>query len=140
MQGSIFVTKIQTAHFLDLAKRARYYQSVMDVDNLQSGDDYKSLKDNYVIFLCLGDTIGNGLPVYTFRYRADEDNSILMNDGTVNIFFNARNYDKMKPQKMRSFFEYLCQQKTNSDFTDRLAAMVERIKISPQEKESLYDV
>ncbi len=134
--GRCFDIEIQTAHFLDLAKRARYYQSVMDVDNLQSGDDYKSLKDNYVIFLCLGDTIGNGLPVYTFRYRADEDNSILMNDGTVNIFFNARNYDKMKPQKMRSFFEYLCQQKTNSDFTDRLAAMVERIKISPQERKA----
>ena len=59
-----------------------------------------------------------------------------MNDGTVNIFFNARNYDKVKSSKMRSFFEYLCQQKTNSDFTDRLAAMVERIKTSPQERKA----
>ncbi len=134
--GRCFDIEIQTSHFLDLAKRARYYQSVMDVDNLQHGDDYKVLKDNYVIFLCLGDTIGNDLPIYTFRYRADEDNSILMNDGTVNIFFNAKMYDKMKSAKMRSFFEYLCQQKTNSDFTDRLAAMVERIKISPQERKA----
>ena len=108
----------------------------MDVDNLLAGDGYQKLKDSYVIFLCLGDSIGNGLPVYTFRYRADEDHSVLMNDGTVNIFFNAKKYDKMKSAKLRSFFEYLCKEKPDSPFTDRLARLVERIKTSPQERKA----
>ena len=108
----------------------------MDVDNLLAGDGYQKLKDSYVIFLCLGDSIGNGLPVYTFRYRADEDHSVLMNDGTVNIFFNAKKYDKMKSEKLRSFFEYLCKEKPDSPFTDRLARLVERIKTSPQERKA----
>ena len=108
----------------------------MDVDNLLAGDGYQKLKDSYVIFLCLGDSIGNGLPVYTFRYRADEDHSVLMNDGTVNIFFNAKKYDKMKSPKLRSFFEYLCKEKPDSPFTDRLAQLVERIKTSPQERKA----
>ena len=108
----------------------------MDVDNLLAGDGYQKLKDSYVIFLCLGDSIGNGLPVYTFRYRADEDHSVLMNDGTVNIFFNAKKYDKMKSPKLRSFFEYLCKEKPDSPFTDRLARLVERIKTSPQERKA----
>ena len=96
--------------------------------------DYDVLKDSYVIFLCLGDPFGQGLPVYTFRYRADENNLILMDDGTVNIFFNARMYAKMKSEKMQAFCEYLCGKKTDTDFTDRLSVLVERLKLNPQRR------
>ncbi|WP_288517099.1 hypothetical protein [uncultured Treponema sp.] len=58
----------------------------LNVDSIQFGQEYSALKDSYVIFLCLGDAFGYRLPVYTFRYRAEEDKNILMNDGTVNIF------------------------------------------------------
>ena len=132
--GRCFDIEIQTSHYSNLAKRARYYQSVMDVDSLDSGESYKTLKDSYVIFLCLGDPFGKGLPVYTFRYRAEEDNSISMNDGTVNIFFNAKLYDKMNSVERRNFFEYLCKQKTESDFTTNLANKVNSVKTSSDEK------
>ena len=132
--GRCFDIEIQTSHYSNLAKRARYYQSVMDVDSLDSGESYKSLKDSYVIFLCLGDPFGKGLPVYTFRYRAEEDNSIAMDDGTVNIFFNAKLYDKMNSVERRNFFEYLCKQKTESDFTANLANKVKSVKTSSDEK------
>ncbi len=132
--GRSFDIEIQTSHFLDLGKRARYYQGLTDVDNVQSGMDYDVLKDSYVIFLCLGDPFGQGLPVYTFRYRADENTSILMGDGTVNIFFNAKKYAKMKSEKMQAFCEYLCGQKADSDFTDRLSVLVERLKLNSQRR------
>lgn len=134
--GRCFDIEIQTANFSDLAKRARYYQGIMDLDNLQPGEDYKELKDSYVIFLCLNDPIGNELPVYTFRYRADEDNSILMNDGTVNIFFNAEKYDKMKTENLQAFFSFLCRHKTDSELTGKLATLVEGMKRSPQERKN----
>ena len=86
--------------YTGLAKRARYYQGLMDVDSIQFGREYSALKDSYVIFLCLGDAFGRRLPVYTFRYRAEEDKNILMDDGTVNIFFNAAMYDKMRPESL----------------------------------------
>ena len=132
--GRCFDIEIQTSHYSNLAKRARYYQSVMDVDSLDSGESYKTLKDSYVIFLCLGDPFGKGLPVYTFRYRAEEDNTIAMGDGTVNIFFNAKLYDKMNSVERRNFFEYLCKQKTESDFTENLANKVKSVKTSSDEK------
>ncbi len=59
--GRCFDIEIQTSHLIDLAKRARYYQGVMDVDNLMAGEDYKDLKDSYVIFLCLGAPFAQGL-------------------------------------------------------------------------------
>ena len=132
--GRCFDIEIQTSHYSNLAKRARYYQSVMDVDSLDSGESYKTLKDSYVIFLCLGDPFGKGLPVYTFCYRAEEDNSIAMEDGSVNIFFNAKLYDKMNSVERRNFFEYLCKQKTESDFTTNLADKVKSVKTSSDEK------
>ena len=82
--------------------------------------------------MCLGDAFGYRLPVYTFRYRAEEDKNILMNDGTVNIFFNATMYDKMQSENLRSFFRYLCGKNSDDNFTDRLSALVERVKMNAQ--------
>ena len=130
--GRCFDIEIQTSNYMRLEKRARYYQGLMDVDSIQSGQEYSALKDSYVIFLCLGDAFGHRLPVYTFRYRAEEDKNILMNDGTVNIFFNAAMYDKMQSENLRSFFKYLCGKNSDDNFTDRLSALVERVKMNAQ--------
>ena len=130
--GRCFDIEIQTSNYMRLEKRARYYQGLMDVDSIQSGQEYSALKDSYVIFLCLGDAFGHRLPVYTFRYRAEEDKNILRNDGTVNIFFNATMYDKMQSENLRSFFKYLCGKNSDDNFTDRLSALVERVKMNAQ--------
>ena len=130
--GRCFDIEIQTSNYMQLEKRARYYQGLMDVDSIQFGQEYSALKDSYVIFLCLGDAFGYRLPVYTFRYRAEEDKNILMNDGTVNIFFNATMYDKMQSENLRSFFRYLCGKNSDDNFTDRLSALVERVKMNAQ--------
>ena len=130
--GRSFDIEIQTTRSTSLAKRARYYQGLMDVDNVQRGAGCDVLNESYVIFLCMGDAFGKGFPVYTFRYRADEDNELAMDDGTVNIFFNAKKYDTMKSEELKSFFKYLCGKEPTSGFTDRLSALVERVKTNAQ--------
>ena len=40
----------------------------------------------------------------------------------------------MKSQKLQAFFGYLNRQKSDSDLTDRLTELVDRLKISPQER------
>ena len=130
--GRSFDIEIQTTHSTSLAKRARYYQGLMDVDNVQHGAGYDVLNESYVVFLCMGDAFGKGFPVYTFRYRADEDKDFLMDDGTVNVFFNAKKYDTMKSEELRAFFKYLCGKEPSSGFTDRLSALVERVKTNAQ--------
>ena len=44
--------------------RARYHSSVLDVENLQSGQDFKELPDTYTIFITETDFYGKGEPVY----------------------------------------------------------------------------
>ena len=132
--GRSFDIEIQTTRKTNLIKRARYYHGLMDVDALHSGIDYNFLKDSYVIFLCLGDVFGYGLPVYTFQKTAKEDSSILMNDGTTTVFFDALNYDKMKSEKVRSFFKFLCGLNIKDNFTEKLSALVERLKVNAQRR------
>ncbi len=44
--------------------RARYHSSVMDVENLHSGQEFKDLPDTYTIFITEKDFFGRGKPVY----------------------------------------------------------------------------
>ena len=82
----------------------------------------------------MGDPFGLGLPVYTIRNRIDEAPSEVIDDGRLSVFYNAKLYAKMKSQKLQAFFGYLSRQKSDSDLTDRLIELVERLKISPQER------
>ncbi len=108
----------------------------MDVDNLMAGEDYKDLKDSYVIFLCLGDSFCLELLAYTIRNRIDEVPGEVIDDGRLSVFYNTKLYAKMKSQKLQAFFNYLSRQKSDSDLTDRLAALVNRLKFSPQERKA----
>ena len=44
--------------------RARYHSSVMDIENLHSGQEFKELPDTYTIFITEKDFYGKGEPVY----------------------------------------------------------------------------
>lgn len=44
--------------------RARYHSSVLDIENLHSGQEFKELPDTYTIFIIEKDFYGKGEPVY----------------------------------------------------------------------------
>ena len=44
--------------------RARYHSSVLDIENLHSGQEFKELPDTYTIFITEEDFFGIGKPVY----------------------------------------------------------------------------
>lgn len=65
-------------------KRSRYYQSIIDMSNLNAGTEYDELKDTYIIFICLNDIFHKGLPVYSFENVCCEDKDIKLNDRAFN--------------------------------------------------------
>ncbi|MDE6773802.1 MAG: Rpn family recombination-promoting nuclease/putative transposase [Treponemataceae bacterium] len=130
--GRCFDIEVQTTNRRNLARRARYYQGLMDVDSLRSGEDYGGLKDSYVIFLCLDDPFGRGLPVYTFRSRCTEDAGVFLDDGAHKIFYNAAKHAIMPSGELRSFFRFLSGGEDGSALSGRLAAMVGHAKTNAQ--------
>ena len=124
----IFDIEIQTTKKKNLQKRSRYYQGIIDVDNLPMGIDYDQLKETYIIFLCLDDIFGKDLPVYTFENICVENNEIKLNDGCHKIFFNASKCDKMENEDAKSFFELLKGSKSDSKLANRFKEKIAYLK------------
>ncbi len=123
-ENRIFDLEIQTADTKNLPRRARYYQGVIDMDNLSKGDNYHRLKESYVIFICLFDLFGKGYPVYTFTNYCTEDKELALDDGTFKLFFNAANCDKLKNEKERDFFRFLTGETAKTDLSKNLESKV----------------
>jgi predicted transposase/invertase (TIGR01784 family) len=116
----------QPSNFLPL--RTRYYQSMIDVDNLLKGDDYSNLKESFIIFICTFDPFNNALPCYTFKSICKENTTIELNDKTSKIIFNSTAYDKEKDVEISAFLKYIKTQEATDDFTNRLKTFVEKAK------------
>lgn len=103
--------------------RARYHSSVMDIENLHSGQEFQELPDTYVIFIIEKDFYGKGEPLYPIErinlatgksfedgehilyvngeYRGESDLGKLMHD------FNCTKADDMNFELMASRTRYL---------------------------------
>lgn len=127
-ENQVFDIEIQTTNKKNLRKRSRYYQGMIDIANLEVGDDYEKLKDSYIIFLCFDDIFKQELPVYSFENICIQDTSIKLKDKAYKIFFNAKSYDKMATEAEKDFFAFLYKNKSESNFTDELAKMVIKAK------------
>ena len=105
-----------------LPKRARYYQSVMDMDMLQKGQTYDKLSPLVLVLVCAFDLFKEGRYVYTFKSRCLENLDLeLANDVAGDV----------TPQ-MVNFLEYVKTQVPNDAYTRELEAEVARLKLDKE--------
>jgi len=89
-----------------LGKRSRYYKCNMDLDQLETGSEYRDLKRSYVIFICTYDPFGQGSPVYYFQ-SWDVKNRLNIGDEAYTIVLNTScSHDKV-PENLMAFYEYV---------------------------------
>ena len=124
----IFDVEMQTTRRSDLSKRSRYYQSLMDIDSIKKGQSYNTLKDSYVIFICMFDPFEKGLPVYSFQNTCKENTSIKLNDRSFKVFYNATGYEKEKDAEISAFLKYLCQGEGKTNLTVAIKNHVQELK------------
>ncbi|MGI0528589.1 Rpn family recombination-promoting nuclease/putative transposase [Treponema socranskii] len=124
----IFDIEIQTSIPPSLPKRTRYYQSLMDVDNLLRGQSYAELKESYVIFICTQDPFDRGLPVYEFRNICTADGTLFLDDKSYKVFYNVDAYGKEDEPELSALLKYLCERRATSGFTQHIDELVEKAK------------
>lgn len=106
-KDTIYDVEMQARDNDNLPMRTRYYQSVLDLNQIEKGADYDELKNNMVIFICTFDHFGKGLPVYTFSNRCKEALELELEDGTSKVFVNAKGNTVNLSEDFRAFLQYL---------------------------------
>lgn len=127
-----FNIEMQVADTQELPERSRYYQGIMDVDMLRSGQKYKELKDSYIIFICLNDIFHKGKAKYTFENLCIEDSTVKLNDRTTKLFFIAQNYDKILNKEQRAFLSLVMKNECKTNFTENIMNLVQDAKHNTQ--------
>ncbi len=126
--------EMQSVHKSDLLKRARYYQAMLDMDQLQRSMDYNALKENYVVFICLDDPFNASLPRYTFKRVCDEllwtdfSDDPRYADRTINVFYNAGAWERTDNADIKAFLQFVKTSTPSSKLTSDINRAVETAK------------
>ena len=128
--------------------RARYHSSVMDIENLHSGREFKELPDTYTIFIIEKDFYGQGEAVYpierinlaTGKFFEDGEHILYVNSeyrgdsaiGKLMHDFNCTRADDMNFELMANRTRYL---KENPKGVSEMCKIMEDMRI-----ESLKEV
>lgn len=104
---TIYNIEMQTTTPKNLPKRMRYYEGMIDMNQLEKGNDYKLLKKTYIIFICLNNPWDRGRHFYTFNNRCEEDQTLLLGDEATKVVISTEgNLDDVSSE-IADFLEYL---------------------------------
>lgn len=120
----------------EIAYRTRYYQSMIDVEALAAGTDYKELKKSYIIFLCPFDLFNGQRHMYTFRNLCVQDKGLELNDGTTKIFLCSEGRLNDVPTDIKAFLDYIKGIPVNDEFVTEIDTFIKEIKIKEEERVS----
>ena len=113
----VFTLEMQCNDRKDLSLRTRYYQGLQDISFLDKGNLYRHLPESYILFICLFDLFGKGLPVYTFENTCREDRRISLKDKCRKIFYNVNAWEKERNPERRVLLEYFFGAAVNDELT-----------------------
>ena len=106
-----------------LGKRSRYYHSQMVMEALASGEDYETLPDTFVIFVCDFDPFGEHLYCYTFGNECKENKNAKLDDGSYTIFLSTKGENEEEvPVELVRFLKFATAdlEESEEDFQDEL--------------------
>ena len=73
-------------------KRARYHSGLMDMDTLNSGQNFDALPESYVIFITRDDVLGYGLQIYHVNRKIEEVSEDFKDEAHI-IYVNSKIQD-----------------------------------------------
>ena len=108
--------------------RARYHSSVLDIENLHSGQEFKELPDTYTIFILESDFYGRGEPIYPIeRINLVTGNSF--EDGAHILYVNGEYRGESEIGKL--MYDFNCTQADAMNF-ELMAERTRYLKEDPK--------
>ena len=132
--GNVYDVEMQSTNKQDLAKRLRYYQSVVDVSSLEKGGHYTDLPDSFILFFCSFDYLNSGLPVYTFKTTCSEDKTIILPDGITKVLINSTAANKAVEPELQNFLGYMNGTMSDSPLVRKIDGYIKELKESEERR------
>ena len=127
--GTVYDVEMQTTSSKDLPKRSRYYQGMIDLNQIEKGAFYRDLNKSFVIFICTFDPFGKGRHIYSFQNVCKEDTELLLGDETTKIFLNSAGTMDDVPKDLKEFLDYVSGKNVSGNqFVDALDSAVQRAR------------
>ena len=97
---------------------------------MKKGQTYGSLRDSYIIFICMTDIFQKGLHKYTFVNVCREAGGLVLGDGATKIFLNARGIMNDVSSDLMAFLNYLKGIKSENTYVEELDEAVKEAKMN----------
>ena len=133
-QGNVYNVEVQTTNLPNLPKRMRYYQSVIDINVLNPGADYKTLRKSYIIFICNHDPFGLRRVLYTFENRCLEAPSLALGDEAVKVVVNTKGAEGAVCPELTELIRYLDNGTVSGSYSRTLEDAVQSVKSSEERR------
>lgn len=132
--STIYNTEMQKGKRMDLVKRTRYYQALIDSSLLAPGQtDFNAINNTTIIMIMPFDLFGQNKYIYTFEETCIEDNSIKLGDGAKRIFINTRGKNKhdVSPEfiALMKFIEYNENVEADANISTNLEKIMNRVAL-----------
>lgn len=125
---TLYNIEMQTVNRPNLPKRSRYYQGLIDLNQIRSGTDFRDLKRSYIVFICMFDFFNLDFPIYEFEPRCTRKRDLRLNDETSRVFVNATSTENTMSIDLKSFLTYLTKGVADSMLTRKIDEEVRRGK------------
>ena len=132
--GQVFNVEVQTSDKKNLPKRMRYYQSVVDVNILAPGVDYRDLQKSAIIFICNYDPYGFGRFIYSFENRCMEDLGLAFGDESLKVIASTKGESGDASDELKGLLRYLGGAAPMDEYTRQLDRAVSRVKASEERR------
>lgn len=127
-KGTVYDIEMQAVTSKHLPRRTRYYQSMIDLQLVDKGQDYDTLNNSYIIFICLSDLFDKGRYIYTFENVCKEDSEVMLHDGAKKIFLNADGKNGVISKELKEFLDYVAGKPSEAVFVKKLEYAVKKAK------------
>ncbi|MEE3485510.1 MAG: Rpn family recombination-promoting nuclease/putative transposase [Bacteroidales bacterium] len=127
---TVYNIEIQATATRHLPKRMRYYQGMIDMNIIDKGGEYGSLKKSFVIFICTHDPFDEGRYVYTFENRCIENPDLSFGDETTKIILNTKGSVGEISEDLKATLRYIDGEDPQSEYTVNLRNEVEDVRVS----------
>ena len=134
--GTVYNIEMQLINYKNLAKRARYYQAMIDSSLLLKNTDYNLLNKSFIIFICPFKLFDEARQIYTFKNFCEENKNIQLEDEATKIFISTKNKKEKKLNaNLEAFLEYVNGKMPDNSFVKEIDETIKYIKKDEKERD-----